>query len=124
MNPTGEPLVASHDGSIVRELGFMSFMIDKTGSVCIDNEMVWGDLLKTESGRRSMVQGRMYQSLVRWRDVRGVWCEDKGWTGIRWGRKHAQWARRLPAYVERLGWTWKMKRIKHEKKLLKFKYGV
>jgi hypothetical protein len=101
MNPTGEPLIASHDGSIVRELGFMSFMIDKAGSVCIDNEMV---------------QGRMYQSLVRWRDVWGVWCEDKGWTGIRWGRKHAQWARWVPAYVERLGWTWKMKRIKHEKK--------
>jgi hypothetical protein len=63
-----------------------------------------------------MVQGGIYRSLVRWGDVRGVWCEDKGWTGIRWGRKHAQWARWLPAYVERLGWTWKMKRIKHKKK--------
>jgi hypothetical protein len=78
MNPTGEPLVASHDGSIVRGLGFASFMINKAGSVCMDNEMVRGDLLKTESGRRSMVQGGMYRSLLRWRDVWGVWCEDKG----------------------------------------------
>jgi hypothetical protein len=50
MNPTGEPFVASHDGSIVRELGFMNFMIDKAGSACLDNEMVWGDLLRQRVG--------------------------------------------------------------------------